>query len=91
MNALRTALARQLRRWAQRLAPVLTDEQIRDLRDHYDNHDAVTGEPIRRHGDVHIHPSGNPSYGDPTRRPGFGLHAAGLPGLHGDLTDWLAP
>lgn len=47
---LRARVASQLRRWAQRLSPLLTEKQITDLRDYYDNHCAVTGEPIQRFG-----------------------------------------
>lgn len=44
----RVQIARLLRRIAQRLSPILTEAQIAELRDYYDNHDWVTGEPITR-------------------------------------------
>lgn len=46
--SVRVWLATKLRRLAQKLSPLLTDSQIRDLRDYYDNHDAFTGAPIVR-------------------------------------------
>jgi hypothetical protein len=49
MRTIRTAIARRLRRWAQRLSPLLTEAQIRNLRNYYDNHDSITGQKIRRH------------------------------------------
>lgn len=42
----RVWLARLLRRWAQKLAPVPTPERIAELRDYYDNHCTVTGKPL---------------------------------------------
>lgn len=48
MKSLHTHLARRLRRWAQRLSPLLTDRQISELRDYYGNHNAFTGEPLRK-------------------------------------------